>query len=128
MGKTIKLKDDTYLDSSGVMYNRNKLNGILYNLLKCNLQYTTDGNEAISDNQTKIYQLERGGFYLFIDSHPYNNSIGIINGFDGSVKYIIQPNVGHLIFTYNTSNYKMTIQTINGARFKLYKIEAQPNI
>lgn len=114
------------IKSSNVLYNNNSLDTFFNSLLKCTLKYTTDGADSVSDSTTKIYQLERNGFYLFIDSHPYNNSIGIINGFNGNVKNIIETS-GHLVFTYNSSNYQMTVRTINGARFKLYKIEGQGN-
>lgn len=120
-------------DSWVPVLNGNKLqhrvipNTINENLLQLTLMYTTDGSAIVNDSSTKTYQLERGGFYLFIDSHPYNNSIGIINGYQGNVKYIIETS-GHLVFTYNTSNYQMTVRTVNGARFKLYLIRGQGNI
>ena len=113
---------------SNILYNNTTTLDTFFNsLLKCTLKYTTDGADSVSDSTTKIYQLERNGFYLFIDSHPYNNSVGIINGFNGNVKNIIETS-GHLVFTYNSSNYQMTVRTINGARFKLYKIEGQVNV
>lgn len=107
--------------------NKKYVDDYVNSFLKLFLLKTTDGAESVSDSSTKVYQLERNGFYLFIDSHPYNNSIGIINGLTGAVKYIIETS-GHLTFTYDTTTYKMTVITTNGARFKLYKIDGQPNV
>lgn len=128
MSKSFKFKENNYLDASGITYNREKLSDLIYSLLRLRLLTTTDGNSQVSDNQTKIYQLYRGGFYLFIDSHPYNNTIGVINSFDGAVRYILQTSASHLTFTYNSNNNQMTVKASNGARFKLYLIEGQGNV
>lgn len=128
MSKSFKFKENNYLDASGITYNREKLSDLINNLLKIRLLTTTDGNSQVSDNQTKVYQLARNGFYLFIDSHPYNNNIGVINGFDGAARYILQTSSSHLVFTYNSNNNQMTVKTVNGARLKIYLIEGQGNV
>jgi len=115
----------TYSSSLGYTLKHRSLSSTL---LQLSMLYTTTGESQVSDNQTKIYQLERSGFYLFIDSHPYNNTIGVINGFAGGVNYLLQTSSSHLTFTYNTSNYQMTVKAVNGARFKIYKIEGQGNV
>lgn len=76
MLKTIKLKDNTYFDSSGVMHNKETLNTILDNNLNKNTGFKVFSISNISPTTETIYQvldytIPEDGTYLIIGYlHP----------------------------------------------------------
>ena len=76
MPKTIKLKDNTYFDSSGVMHNKETLNTILDNNLNKNTGFKVFSISTISPTTETIYQvldytIPEDGTYLIIGYlHP----------------------------------------------------------
>lgn len=76
--------------------------------------------QRLNDGQTKAYQLEYNHFYIMINSHPTNNALYFINSYDGSVSTIFESSKENLVFTFDKSNYLLSIRAKGTARGYLY--------
>lgn len=73
MSKSIKFKNNVYLDSSSVMYERTTLQAMLSHRFASRI-----GDTVLSDGQTKTWTLESWGAYLYINAHCYKRSVVLI--------------------------------------------------
>ena len=81
MAKSIKLKDNTYLDASGVTYSRNTIDKFMA------LMQVPDTNNdygALGDGGTKTYAVRNFGVYLYINSHAYRRCVILITHLSSS--------------------------------------------
>ncbi len=73
MNKSIKFKNNVYLDSNSIMYGRTLLSSIIGN------RFATRMLPYISDGQTKTWTLDAWGSYLFINAHCYKRAVALIS-------------------------------------------------
>jgi len=115
MSKSIKLKDNTYLDSSGVIHNKEKLNNIL------------EGNFAkkldlfLTDKQTKTIEIENNKVYLFINCHAYQRCMLFITTFGLNIDVIFKSS-DLAVPTITRDGTLLTITAPQQARGYLFKI------
>ena len=74
MPKSIKLKNDTYIDASGVTYERGTLKNKFDNELKT-YNYTKN---YIADSTTRTFKISTGEVFLYINSHIAQRCILLI--------------------------------------------------
>ena len=70
MAKSIKLKNDIYLNSNSIVHNREKVSDIISSSLR-----TKISDNRLSDNETKTFTVRNGGVYLYINSHILSNCV-----------------------------------------------------
>lgn len=132
MSKSIKFKNDVYLDSSSIMYGRTTLENML------SRRFALKAVFSINDGETKTYDAGVNGVYLFINSHVYKrcillitlfNRADLVKRFNVDVIYKSEDDAVPII-TYNTTTNALTIQAksskqqIRGSLFKLNALAA----
>lgn len=75
MSKSIKFKNNVYLDSDSIVYGRTLLSTLLSG------RFATRMSGTLYDGQTKTWTLESWGAYLFINAHCYRRSIALITNY-----------------------------------------------
>lgn len=124
MSKSIKLKDNNYWDSTGIVHNKKLLSNILSDLyLK-----QVDIGGMITDKKTKTVTIEDDRTYLFINSHLYQLSMYIFQGYSTAGFKSVQicgENTGDITFKRNSAT-SVTITAGGQCRGRLYVFP--PNI
>lgn len=137
MSKSIKLKDDTYIDSSGIIHNKEKLSDILNKPVACNYndwkeQQVIEGTGQIAIlNGFDTTITTHGGNILVAVSIPMTHSGGtcwLSIWIDGNeiMKYGVSHNVGLLSYTNifpvssGTHRVYVTIQNNNVSQVTIY--------
>lgn len=89
MSKSIKLKDNTYLDSSGISHNKVTLNGLLNDILNCQQTIFTTTGEGVKIKINTQYADKMPILILGADTNSYEPIITIIrtNGIYKSLGY-----------------------------------------
>lgn len=89
MARSIKLKNENYIDSTGIVHNKEKLSTVLDNL-KAKVLYEntggTNGNITLNDSSAnytyiEVYYRNNDGFYGFKRFYKPNNRNVVLNSF-----------------------------------------------
>lgn len=87
----------------------------------------TSGNYTyINDKETGNYKLE-ARLYLYINSHPKNNQLYLINGYDGSWSRIYTQQANSINISFNSSTRVVTISANSECRGYLYQVRGLRN-
>ena len=107
MSKSIKLKNNNYLDSNGIVHNHTLLSTLLYQLLKSNILYeNNDGLTAGAEGKSVILSESVTNFGAILIMHK--NGKGIVdtklnqNNSDGGITIYWYNNGLHGTFYSNT--------------------------
>ena len=119
MSKSIKLKDNNYLDSSSITHNRTPLNTVLEDMSNREVLIPYSGM-FISDGQTTSINLTPNKLYLFINAHPYIMSAYLINSYNGRV---VELTNGLNDVTFNFENYVLTVTAKNQMRGYIFRFK-----
>lgn len=99
MSKSFKFKNDNYLDSSGIVHNKQKLNEILYSFSKAYYGgktlnandfiksgiYVFDTNNTISNRPPKV--ADNLEFLVVLETHSTYNTVQIWFNFTGALYF-----------------------------------------
>ena len=116
MSQSIKSKNNTYIDSTSVVHNKELLSEILNNKF---LNYVG----SINDNETKKFTIQQNRVYLFFNTHTFYRSVLLITTYSGGLNSdVIFKSSDSAVPTVTMSGTTLTIKTTNQARGYLYQI------
>lgn len=125
MSKSIKLKDDTYIDSKGISHNKEKLSDILENIteiLASNFAKRLDF--LITDKQTQTIEIQHNRVYLFINCHTYQRCMLFITTYSGGLHVdTIFKSSDTAVPTITMEGTNLTITMPHQARGFLYSLK-----
>lgn len=109
MSKSIKFKNNIYLDSSGITHNKIVLSEILNrNFAGWKYNYLSDGGKAVWD-------IGENGVWLFINSHVYRRCILLITVHKGTQRFNVDTiyknedaAVPNIVYDINTNTITVT--------------------
>ena len=119
MSKSIKLKDNTYLDSSGVIHNKENLSDILEG------NFAKKLNFYLQDKQTQTVEIEDKKVYLFINSHAYQRCMLFITTFGLNIDVIFKSS-DLAVPTITREGTTLTLTAPQQSRGYLFKINNLP--
>ncbi len=122
MSKSIKLKNNNYWDSKGIVHNRNSLANIInYNVFnRVNLN-------VISDSQNVNLTIKLNSTYLFLNCHTYKRCLLLITTWVNGLKVdVIFKSEDLAVPNITMNGTTLTIIAPNQCRGYLYEIPNAP--
>lgn len=93
-----------------------------HNLMLKQVPNTGKSYIVIGDYGSASYQLEKNKIYLYLNSHPSDKQVYLINGYDGGWVEIVTQKANSVQFTYTSSNIQLTIKALSNCRGYLFEL------
>lgn len=124
MAKSIKLKNNNFLDTSGITHNRDILK---YFLFLRQLPTQNGSYDAMGDRGTYTFTISYPKVYLYVNTHIYMRSIILITCLNNSTMSVdtLFTSSGSAVPTITKSGTTLTIVNPGNARANLYDITNQ---
>lgn len=112
MSKSIKLNNDTYWDTRGIIQNGYNLYDVINSIMSSlSGRCLSVPSRIFGDNNTYTFSTEQHHAYLWINTHIYNREIILLTTYGNTLNADVIWHAGSTQTSFSLSNLVLTIST-----------------